>query len=318
MCEVFLENDIIRNSDLTDDGLLAYVGLRIMANNQKIKDYVLYDYITYCLCGITGNDNLKKYVKNGIVELEHLGLINVLVTTNLGKEVDLSNIMFSVNKNDSSKFKYFTKINKNELFTILNSSEKFKIRILRYFICMLSTLNHSQHSGDIINQYTNVGCQSIRYLADIAKVSKDAAIHYNKFLEKNQLIYICRSDKFVANNNGSIEKNFTNCYGRPKDKYSINSFQWKVENRYNANTGIKLLSDDVNIKRSMKMKFYQLKIGKGLKYSIEELNKIKEYMTNANHNTTVRKQGIIFSDDDFAIVNNRITELQKSQKEGVG
>lgn len=318
MCEIFLENDVIRNSDLTDDGLLAYVGLRIMANNQKVKDYVLYDYITYCLCGVMGNDNLKKYVKNGIADLEHLGFVNVLDTTNVGKEIDLSNIMFSVNKDEPSEFKYFTKINKNELFTILNSTEKFKIKILRYFICMISTLNHSKYSGDTINQFTNVGSQSIQHLAELSNISKNAVIHYNKFLEENQLIYICRSDKFVANENGIIEKNFTNCYGRPEDKYSINSFQWKIENRYNANTGIKLLSDNVNTKRSMKMKFHHLKTGKGLKYSLEELNAIKEYIDNTNHNATVRKQEVVFSDDDIAIINNRITELQKSQKEGAG
>lgn len=321
MCKIFLENNIIKNRSITDNGILAYVGLRMIVNNKKNKDYVLYDYIVYSLCGSFKSDKLKKCIKNGISELEQLGLIRTYAETNLGKELDLSGIVFNVkdqNHSSDNSFKYFTTINQKEILVILSSQEKYKIKILRYFICMISTLNHSRCTGETNNQHRNIGSRSIQFLSEIANISKDAVIHYNKFLEDNHLIYICRSEKFVSNNNGIIERSFTNCYGRPEDKYFIDVFQFKTENRYNANNGIKLLSDNVNTKRSMKMKINQLKRGKGLNYSLNDLRAILTYMENTNYNAALRKQKDIFSKVDLDIVNERIMKLDNSAKEGDG
>lgn len=261
---IWLENDIIRNPQIDDDALIAYIGLRTILCNEIRQDYIAYDCIAYAISKQINNRKLISVIKKGINTLTKVSLITCLSESNIGKELQFDRLIFD------SKSKHFTIVYQNEIYKILNSDISCNIAILRYFIITISTLNHSKQKGHITNNYSNVGNQSIQYRADMAGISKKTAIKYDKWLEDNQLLYIARSDKAVVNSNGAIEKSFCNHYGRCADRQNIDTSLSLYENNWGANIGQKNLRDLHGLSKESKSLIAKMTyILKGKEYSID-------------------------------------------------
>lgn len=284
---IYLENDIIRNSQIDDNAFISYVAIRTMLSCcKRNQDYIIYDYLAYLLCGQTGNKKIANAIKDGISKLSELSLVTCLNKTTIGQELKFDNFIFD------TKEKHFTIIYESEIFNILNSNISYNIKMLRYFVTVISTLNHSKQTGNTTNNYQDVGNQSIQYLADMATIAPRTAITYNQWLEDKQLLYIVRSDKSVVNNNGKIEKSFKNCYGRYADKQSVDIAQMKIEDNWGANIGQKNLRDLKGLSKESKSLIAKMNyIKKGHIYPIDTYKEILQYYQNCKNNkkTDIRK-----------------------------
>lgn len=288
---IWLENDIIRNQEIDDNALIAYIGLRTILCNEIQQDYIAYDCIAYVISRQINNKKLISAIKKGIDILTKLSLITCLNESSIGKELQFDKLIFD------SKEKHFTIVYQNELYKILNSDISCNIAILRYFIITISTLNHSKQKGFTTNNYENVGNQSIQYRADMAGISKKTAIKYDKWLEDNQLLYIARSDKAVVNSNGAIEKSFCNHYGRYSDKNNIDIALMRMEDNWSANNGHKNLRDLHGLSKESKSLISTMThIKKGKRYSIDTYKKIMQFLENRINN---QKQKIISQKEKY-------------------
>ena len=282
MKKIFLNKDIIENSSLTDEGLIAYVALRNRSEFER--DLILYDYLGYKLTGNITPSGMSQKLKKGIMNLQELNLIKIVEDKGKKLEVDLNNLYFTTQKNDE-KFNPFIIINQDEIRTIMNSCIKFKEKLLRYFIVLIGTINNGSFSTPNDKYCPNVGNSPISYIASKANISTKTAIDYNKTLEELRLIYICRSNDIVVDNSGKIQNSFTNCYGRPEDMEAVKSFQTYRELNL-SNKGIKNLTKDANYRRSMKQKYN--KILKSTTYDIEEVKKIYNHFAKENQNISLK------------------------------
>lgn len=304
---IFLENDIIKNSQIDDNAFIAYVALRIVYTcNREKQDYIAYDYIAYMLSKKINNRKLIAIIKKGIDTLTRLSLVTCLNESSTGKELQMDKIIFD------SKEKYFTPIYKNEIQSIISSNMSYSIRMLRYFIVTISTLNHSKQKGISTNNYTSVGNQSILYRAEMAKISKNTAITYDNWLENNKLLYIARSDNNVFDRDGKIEKCFCNHYGRYKDKKDIDTALSLTENNWSANRGQKNLRDSHKLSKESKSLIAKMNhIKRGKKYSISEYKKILTYYQNCINNQKYK----YYSDKQIANYEQNIKLLQSLIKQ---
>lgn len=334
--KIYLSKQMIGNLELSDEAVLAYVALRLSCGN-KCKQFITYQTLCFELTENINDKGLIAMLKKGITDLEVAGFISSdsKTTSKIGKKLSLENL-FLVTDNSKSNFQYFITVEYNEVYTILNSHYKFRLKLLRYFICMIGTINHA-NSADVGMAVStkNVGSQSISTLADMTNISKTAVMNYNKWLEENNLIYIRRCTKLHFSNSNSsqgIACGFTNCYGRPKDRDSVNALQTYKEESFN---NAKTLCDDVNLKRSMTQKYHKIK--QGHNYSADKIEEVYYYCRQSN----IERQQCLDRLQNM-INNNHITEfdakrqkeqieskieydldflqkaLQKSQKEGAG
>ena len=276
---IWLENDIIRNPQIDDDALIAYIGLRTMLCNEIQQDYIAYDCLSYVLCKQVNNKKLISAIRKGIDTLTQLSLVTCLNESGIGKELQLNKLVFDL------KEKHFTIVCQNEIYKILNSDISYNTTLLRYFILTLSTLNHSKQQGISTNNYQNVGNQSIQYRADMTGISKNTAMKYDKWLEGNQLLYITRSDKAVVNSNGAIEKSFCNHYGRYSDKHNIDTALIRTEDNWQANNGMKNLRDLHGLSKESKSLIAKMTyILKGKEYSIDTYKQLITFYGNRIEN----------------------------------
>lgn len=252
---IWLSNDVIKDGNLSADGLLAYIALRciLRSNYEYSAYYVSLRGLKYQLTGVYAYDNgFEKKIKSGVLELHKIGIVKMLDESKNDMLLDLSNLEFDTDKG------YFTILYLDEVNSILNSGYQGRFALLKYFTAMIGTINHSKKGGETNDYYApDVGTQTIAYLANMVSVTERTIMNYNAILVKMNLLYICNSTNTVRNEKGEIINSFSNAYGRPEHKKEIDSFQRKRECK-NGNSGLKLSKEGVNFRRSMKQRYNNL------------------------------------------------------------
>lgn len=249
---IWLSNSVIKDGNLSVDGLLAYIALRciLRSNYEYSAYYVSLRGLKFQLTGLYAYDGkFEKKIKSGVSELHKIEIVKILDESKNDMLLDLSNLEFDTDKG------YFTILYLDEVNSILNSGYQGRFALLKYFTAMIGTINHSKKGGERNDSYaSDVGTQTIAYLADMVSVTERTIMNYNAILVKMNLLYICNSTNTVRNEKGEIINSFSNAYGRPEHKKEIDSFQ-KARECKNGNSGLKLSKDNANIRRSMKQRY---------------------------------------------------------------
>lgn len=197
---------IIKNENITHEGVLAYIGILFMSEGKITKLYTNINAIEVAVKDSfeLGDRYFKEKIKRGLLNLSENKIIEVYSEK---EEIKPNNIIVI----HVSDFSLDKQIEKENIIKILSyeKSKKFEIEaLLRYYlVCTIS-----------IDVEEKIGRKPISELAVESCIS-DGTIKgkYNKILEDLKLIYICR------NNTGNI-------YGEYKDKELVD--EWYRNNKY--------------------------------------------------------------------------------------
>lgn len=301
--DVFLESKIICDKKLSSNAIAAYTALRMIQNLNTNRYYVNIKLLTFQL-----TDNIifsRKYVErlsDGLNELITKKYIEV-VTNNADKDYILDIRKFIIDNNsDGSKDKnYFVIIGSDEIHKIMNLDSRLdKFSILRYFMCMLSTVNYSATYYDVTGKeyYNFVGFMTNDYIGSLCGVTSYTTYDkYNHLLEDNELIYIFRHSVMLRDEKGQL-KNLPNHYGRFKDKELIIGY---AVNRENFELGEDAVDKRANESRSLMQKYYCM-VKYGTKYSEKETKRIHRYVHYRNKQNEKQYQQAIekgYSGEEF-------------------
>lgn len=211
---------------------------------------------------------MKKYIK--------------VVSNNREKDyiLDLGNLIID-NHSDDNKDKtcktFFVVIGSEEIHKIMNLDSRLdKFSILRYFMCMLSTINYNATYYDVMGkEYNNfVGFMTNGYIGSLCGVTSYTTYDkYNHLLEDNEMIYIYRHGVLIRDDKGQL-KNLPNHYGRYKDKELIIGYS---VNRENFELGEDIVDKKANESRSLMQKYYCM-VKYGTEYSEKETKRIYRYV----------------------------------------
>lgn len=301
--DVFLESKIICDKKLSSNAIAAYTALRMIQNLNTNRYYVNIKLLTFQL-----TDNItfsRKYVErlsDGLNELITKKYIEV-VTNNADKDYILDIRKFIIDNNsDGSKNKnYFVIIGSDEIHKIMNLDSRLdKFSILRYFMCMLSTVNYSATYYDVMGKeyYNFVGFMTNDYIGSLCGVTSYTTYDkYNHLLEDNELIYIFRHSVMLRDEKGQL-KNLPNHYGRFKDKELIIGY---AVNRENFELGEDAVDKRANESRSLMQKYYCM-VKYGTEYSEKETKRIHRYVHYRNQQNEKQYQQAIekgYSGEEF-------------------
>lgn len=277
--DIFLDSKIISDKKLSSNAIAAYTALRMMQNLNANKYYVNIKLLAFQLTdNITLSRKYMERLSGGLNELIVNKYIEV-VTHKADKDyiLDIGNLIIN-NYSDSSKNGiFFVIIESEEIHKIMNLDSRLdKFSILRYFICMLSTINHNATYFDVMgNTYDNfVGFMTNDYIGSLCGVTSYTTYDkYNHLLEDKEMIYIYRHSVLVRDEKGQL-KNLPNHYGRYKDKDLIIGYS---VNRENFELGEDIVDKKANESRSLMQKYYCM-VKYGTEYSEKETKRIHRYV----------------------------------------
>lgn len=277
--DIFLDSKIITDNKLSSDTIAVYTALR-MIQNSNINEY----YVNMKLLAYQLSNNLifsRKYMErlsDGLNELITKKYITI-VANNADKDyiLDISNLIIN-NRTDENKDKtFFVVIKSEEIHKIMNLDSRLdKFSILRYFMCMLSTINHNATYYDVMGKeyYNFVGFMTNDYIGSLCGVASYTTYDkYNHLLEDSELIYIFRHSVMLRDEKGQL-KNLPNHYGRFKDKELIIGY---AVNRENFELGEDAVDKRANERRSLMQKYYCM-IKYGTEYPEKEVRRIYRYV----------------------------------------
>lgn len=277
--DIFLDSKIITDNTLSSNAIAVYTALRTIQNSNTNAYYVNIKLLAYQL-----SNNLilsRKYMErlsDGLNELIIKEYIMV-VANNVDKDyiLDIGNLIIN-NRSDENKDKtFFLVIKSEEIHKIMNLDCRLdKFSVLRYFMCMLNTINHNATYFDVVgNTYNNfVGFMTNDYIGSLCGVTSYTTYDkYNHLLEDNELIYIFRHDIMLRDDKGQL-KNLPNHYGRYKDKELIIGYS---TNRENFEFGEDAVNKRTNESRSLMQKYYCM-VKYGTEYSEKEIKRIYKYV----------------------------------------
>lgn len=289
--KIFLLNEIIHDTTISDNGVYVYIYLRAIQREDMNLYYISATAIEYFYTHLIGMDtrSKKKYV-DGLNDLESHGLIKKTAEKGYEFEYDLSNIYFNPRHTNKENKQYFTVIESNELWKIIQINDDdhcIKQKLIRYFVTLISTFLKGERYKiklpDGTKQDGIVGYQSIEHLAEISGLSTDTVILYNSLFEKNNLIYIYRANAIKLIDCNSIS-GISNTYGRYEHKdiiiqYGINH---KVEYGYDKGTdNLKYKSQKTTERKRLGVKLYYLMTGKK-EYDEETIIQLYKYAVEYN------------------------------------
>ena len=230
--DVFLDSKIISDKELSSNAVVAYTALRMIQNLNTNKYYVNIKLLAFQLTDdITLSRKYVERLSDGLNELIVNKYIEV-ITNKADKDyiLDISNLIIDNNSDGSKDKTFFVVIDSDEIHKIMNLDSRLdKFSVLRYFMCMLSTVNYSATYYDVMGkEYINfVRFMTNDYIGSLCGVTSYTTYDkYNHLLEENEMIYIYRHSILIRDEKGQL-KNLPNHYGRYKDKeliigYSVN------------------------------------------------------------------------------------------------
>lgn len=256
MKKLFLNNAVIRDTNLSDYEVAVYVALRSLYDSQKELQYVAYNSVVF---------ELYKNLQISRRYLNHIkSSLDSLVKRNLIKKVDeysatefiidMSGLHFEQNTN---KGVFYTVITLEEVHRIMNiDTKKDNFAILRYFIVLISSICHDKGTydhSDCYGAHTDfVGFMTLDTLADWCGTTKTRIIEYNSILETEKMIYTYRHSQNKKDKKTGQIMSFSNHYGRYEDK------QWIIQfaNEYAATYNLKETETLVKAEKSKINKRY--------------------------------------------------------------
>lgn len=277
--DVFLESKIISDKKLSSNAIAAYTALRMIQNLNTYKYYVNIKLLVFQLTDdITFSRKYVEKLSDGLNELIVNKYIEV-ITNNADKDyiLDIGNLVID-NQSDNDKDKtYFVIIGSDEIHKIMNLESRLdKFSALRYFICMLSTVNYNATYFDVMGKeyYNFVGFMTNDYIGSLCGITSYTTYDkYNHLLEDNELIYIYRHSILTRDEKGQL-KNLPNHYGRYKDKELIIGYS---VNRENFELGEDTVDKRANESRSLMQKYYCM-IKYDTEYPEKEIRRIYRYV----------------------------------------
>ena len=292
--DVFLENKIICDKKLSSNAIVAYTALRMIQNLNTNKYYVNIKLLTFQLTDdITFSRKYMERLSDGLNELIVMKYIQV-VTNNADKDyiLDISNLIIDNNSNSSKDKTFFVVIGSDEIHKIMNLDSRLdKFSVLRYFMCMLSTINYNATYYDVMgNAYNNfVGFMTNDYIGSLCGVTSYTTYDkYNHLLEDSELVYIFRHSVMLRDEKGQL-KNLPNHYGRYKDKELIVGY---AVSREDFELGEDAVGKRTNESRSLMQKYYCM-VKYGTEYPEKETKRIHRYVHYRNQqNEKKYKQAI--------------------------
>lgn len=277
--DIFLDSKIITDNELSSDAVAAYTALRMIQNLGINKYYVNNKLLAFQLKDdITLSRKYMERLSDGLNELIMKKYIEV-VANNKEKDyiLDIGNLIID-NQSDCNKDKvFFVVIESEEIHRIMNMDSRLdKFSILRYFMCMISTINHNATYYDVMgNTYNNfVGFMTNDYIGSLCGVTSYTTYDkYNHLLEDNEIIYIYRHGVLIRDEKGQL-KNLPNHYGRYKDKELVIGYS---VNRENFEFGEDIIEKRANESRSLMQKYYCM-VKHGTEYPEKETKRIHRYV----------------------------------------
>lgn len=301
--DVFLESKIICDKKLSSNAIAAYTAFRMLQNLNTNRYYVNIKLLTFHLTGdITFSRKYMERLSVGLNELITKKYIEV-VTNNADKDyiLDISNFIIDNNSDDSKDKTYFVVIQSDEIHKVMNMDSRLdKFSILRYFMCMLSTINYSATYYDVMGKeyYNFVGFMTNDYIGSLCGVTSYTTYDkYNHLLEACELIYIFRHSVMLRDEKGQL-KNLPNHYGRFKDKELISGY---AVNRENFELGEDTVDKRANESRSLMQKYYCM-VKYGTEYPEKETKHIHRYVHYRNQQNEKKYEQAIekgYSGEEF-------------------
>lgn len=144
--EIYLNNDIIDDMQISDEELCVYIALKSIYQSSRNKQYITYNMILYELVGnFSFKRSLYKKVKSAFESLVNKNLI--LIDNKVSASefiVNLSGLYFTSDFT-TGKGKYYTIVYSDEVQAILNLDNKIdKLKLLRYFVVCMRTINKTK------------------------------------------------------------------------------------------------------------------------------------------------------------------------------
>lgn len=289
--KLFLSKKWVTTNDLTVNGVLAYVALRkIMDNNILLKtkeDMTMCITVNNLAFSLIGNEEYEKQfidaLRNGLEELATLGAIKVVRDLSIKQHyeaiIDLENLYLDTSKEE------FIVVFDDELkkILLLDEAVKRKVSMVRYFIVLVGTMDWSMHVPKECRGKVNHMPQS--YLIELSNISEKTCQRYNDILSDNHIIYMYKTnDKIKYTSNNSL-KQINNCYSRYSDrklclKYASN---FEEEQGY-AHKLIKTQKEkeQADNNRRLAQIYNQIASGNADKYDMDTIRDVYRYVSNKN------------------------------------
>lgn len=207
----------------TEEEAVAYIALKILYDKMLTKDkkevpvYVTPQSLYYELSGLfKPNRTTKAKLEEGIQGLIEADTIQMIETDNKGNYIlDLVGLKIDV------QYDIYVKMSQEEIRKIFNIPYKQRFNLLRFAVCVFSTINSKNKCG--FSSYSNMS-----WLSGVQSKTTCATLLH--VLEDYKVLYVRHSDTLKRDLDGKI-KNLPNCYGRPEDKKEINAFYEQMRMR---------------------------------------------------------------------------------------
>lgn len=301
--DVFLESKIICDKKLSSNAIAAYTALRMIQNLNTNKYYVNIKLLTFQLTdNITFSRKYMERLSDGLNELIVMKCLQVVINkADKDYILDIGNLIID-NNYDSSKDKtFFVVIGSDEIHKIMNLDSRLdKFSVLRYFMCMLSTVNYNATYYDVMGkEYNNfVGFMTNDYIGSLCGVTSYTTYDkYNHLLEDSKLVYIFRHSVMLCDDKGQL-KNLPNHYGRYKDKELIIGY---AVSREDFELGEDAVDKRANESRSLMQKYYCM-VKYGTEYPEKETKHIHRYVHYRNQQNEKKYEQAIekgYSGEEF-------------------
>jgi hypothetical protein len=291
--KVYLLNNVIKNTNISNYCIAAYIALRMIYKKGQSKYYLNSNIVYFMLSGnICNSRKILENLKQGILDLESIELINILERDKSNSNFIINPINFDI-KDVNLKDNYYVTIDYNEITTLVNSDYSNKFKILRYFVYLITTFVKSK----------NYGIQTVNNMSNSLNIDDSTIYKYNDILQKLKLIYIYNSKDIYKDKDGTI-LGISNTYGRYKDKNIIIKSGQDHESKYGHEYLTKISKISGNKTRSASQRYNAFCNGK--EYSEDKLKEIytiiKEFNDRQSYDDK-KKDLSVFSKYEFYDVN---------------
>lgn len=279
--KLFIPKKIIERKDISPYEIGVYCALKALAHQNEYFDYdsmyVNLDLIAFVLFKTA---NVSPCIRNEL-SIAFNSLVSKKVINCFEKNKTCSILSVGQFRTDTNS-DYFVIVYWDEIVKITTSENKIKMRLLKYFLNLLGTIDVSLTVTYNGCTKTNViGNLSQEYISKIANVSVSSVPKYNRCLERLKLIYIYRSSNIVLTDKGFGQP--VNVYGRYRDKVFINTFAAESELVSVQERTEKLYASD-NGRRLAQMYTW---LCRGKQYSEPEITEIYKYIL--SHNEKIQR-----------------------------
>lgn len=250
---IFINNQIIRNMEISDKEFATYCAISLLAHQPDVPNYFICpDNVVQLLYGkIDGSKRIRDEISI---------CLKCLVTKQIVKGEIISKRGIVVESSQFNIKSDFTKFEVCDIQKIAKAFTRNTWSALRYFCLLMAT---RLGNFKVYNKSHVVGRLPIAYFADMLNVDESTIMEYNKKLEVAKLIYVYHSSNY----------NISNIYGHYEDRELIDG--------YAEMNGV-VESSGRKKSHSLGAKLARINNGTARNYTADELQEIWEYASSHN------------------------------------